>query len=150
MAKKAPKSKRAKKAQKPKAVARPKGKVVHRVVVHGKGGNRSTAAAVLPDPEPVDLGPLAIPEGPEATAVLRRLALVNDRAFAAQKAYSEAAKVASQRKKKLEELSEEVQRLLRQSTHEGDKPLLNMMTREADQKAMEESATGPGTTDPVH
>lgn len=110
----------------------------------GKGGNRAGGVQVIaPEPEPLDLGPITIPEGPEAERALRELGALNDRVLAAFKAMQDAQATAKSRKAKWDELSEELQKKIRRFTHKGDLPLFDAGEREADQARMESAAMAP-------
>lgn len=116
-------------------------KMRHTVTVVSR--DQPSGMVVAPEPEPFDLGPLDIPEGPDAERVLRELAILNDRVLGAHKAMKDAQATAKAKKDKWDDLSEELQTKLRQWTHKSDLPLFDRVEREQDQAKMEAGPEQP-------
>ncbi len=112
--------------------------VRHRVNTHGPSG--STSREVLPEPSPVNLGPIILPPADKALGVLQGLAELNDRATQAHKTYEDLKERTKTAKEKWEGLAEEVQTKLRLATHGSDLPLFDPIEREEDLKRMAGSA----------
>lgn len=105
---------------------------------------RAEPESFTPD-QPVELGPLTIPEGKDAERALLQIAQANDAAIQAKKASDEQGEKAKRAKKKYEDAMSEVHRLVKLFTHPSDMPLFrDLDQREKDQAEMEAAAATGG------
>lgn len=100
--------------------------------------NGSTSMEVCPEPEPLNLREIQLPEPGDAVRVLRELAYLNDQGIRAKARYEFLKERTKDAKEKYDDLAEQVLNRLRQSTHKSDLPLFaDVEKREADQAQME-------------